>query len=177
MSKGFIGALLGIVVVIICGYFIGEYQWKKTKEQTAQDMATSQEPVQSTDMIASSAELPTTTSQGIQSVVTLQQTEDFIARLEKLRAGDKSVDRTVVESYSEHNRAYYALRDEAIKIYGEPTSDNRYFRCIAMVNAAQTLFTTDYDVDHLYIKQSDEKIYQETKADCLSAAKGAESTT
>lgn len=196
MSKGFIGTLLGIMVAIVGVFVFASYQNQKAKERFERDMAASLEQARlaaenasadqaydkKLDDLATAAweneqhQKDKQLNPPVYPKLSLKQTEDFIARVEKVRANDNNVENTTT-SRAGQNRAYRDLKEEALHIYGEVEPGNKYKTCAAMVDFAALAFDLRFDQSfeperRKGLIQTNNNMYQDQKKGCLEAVSG-----
>lgn len=101
------------------------------------------------------------------------QTRHFLLRIEQLQAQDQQIDLADISATAQHSRDYHALKAEAIHIYGEDDSSNKYYSCITAPAFAQQLWElkrtaaglSKQEVD--YLQKFYARSYYKAKNSCL----------
>lgn len=105
--------------------------------------------------------------------LSIEQTEDFIQRVENLRAQDKNVNLDYLPDVASHSRKYNALVKEAEAIYGAIDIANKFKYCTSMVSYAREIWSNKYSKSSTSqeYKERTKKMfldsYNQAKKDCL----------
>lgn len=185
MSKGF-KIVMAFFVLLIGGFFVAfwlDEGEKKSSDTVPQNMTASQEQVadKRLDDLATAAyeneqhQKMKQVNPPVYPKLSLQQTKDFISRVEKVRANDGSVADTTTDR-ARQNRAYNDLQDEAVQIYGTNKLANKYRDCVAMIDYAKLAFDLRFDRSFDAERRKDlmkthEGSYQDAKNGCLEAVR------
>ncbi|WEI18188.1 hypothetical protein PY247_18255 [Acinetobacter proteolyticus] len=109
--------------------------------------------------------------------VNLNQTEQFINRLEQLMADDSKINLENLPEVTAQSRKYNALVEEAERIYGiiDPSNNLRF--CTSMASFARELWSAKYSnaTTSQEYKERTRKMflesYNQSKVDCLAEIK------
>lgn len=105
--------------------------------------------------------------------ISLQQTNDFINRIEQLRVSDSQINLEYTPDVARQSRKYNALVDEAENVYGTNDIANPYRHCTNVAWMARELWTQTYSHSSLsqesrnHSKKLFLESYEDDKKGCL----------
>lgn len=103
--------------------------------------------------------------------LSIEQTKDFIDRVEQLRSTDTQVNLEYLPDVAAQSRKYNALLEEAEKIYGSMDISNQYRYCTAMVSYASEIWSAKYSkaTTSQEYKERTKKMFLESYKDAKKA--------
>ena len=105
--------------------------------------------------------------------ISLQQTTDFINRIEQLRSSDAQINLEYTPDVTRQSRRYNSFVDQAIAIYGDNDIANPYRDCTNVAWMARELWTQIYSHSSLSqeSRENSKKLfleaYEDAKKGCL----------
>lgn len=106
--------------------------------------------------------------------LSIEQTRDFIQRVENLRAQDANINLDYLPDVAAQSRKYNALVEEAETIYGAVDIANKFKYCTSMASFAREIWSNKYSRSSTSqeFKERTQKMfldsYNQAKKDCLA---------
>ncbi len=106
--------------------------------------------------------------------LSIEQTKDFIQRVENLRAQDANINLDYLPDVAAQSRKYNALVEEAETIYGAMDIGNKFKYCTSMVSFAREIWSNKHSKSSTSqeYKERTKKMfldsYNQAKKDCLA---------
>ncbi|MCJ0830423.1 hypothetical protein MN869_18575 [Acinetobacter sp. NIPH1876] len=106
--------------------------------------------------------------------ISLEQTEQFIDRIDKLQAKDSTVNLEYTPDVAQHSREYNSLVEDAERIYGITDLSNDYRFCTSMASFAREMWNAKYSNLSTTQEYKDRtqkmflESYNQAKKDCLA---------
>ena len=170
-----------VLSVLVAIYFVKSDKNKVTQTDQDVQLRTDQQYQEKLDQtvvaadenqIAAEQKNPETVNQSI----SVQQTYEFLSRVEELRANDSKIDLEYTPDVAEQSRKYNALIEEAENIYGGLNIANELRYCSLFAETARNLWqlryspSRDVEFNRNSIQQT-LKSYNVAKKDCVDAVK------
>lgn len=139
MSKGFKFSLLAIVGFILFFIGIGSLYKPKLKQDNPSHIESNHdEKLEQATIALHDAEIDVKQTK---EPMSLEQTKEFIERIDQLRANDSKVNLDYLPDVAGQSRKYNDLVDEAVTIYGDNDSANPLRFCTNIAWMARELWT------------------------------------
>ncbi|MCY6411970.1 hypothetical protein QTA56_07465 [Acinetobacter sp. VNH17] len=153
MSKGFkfsILAIIGLILFVIGVGSLYKPSVKKESDSIDKNIAQNEQYEKSLEQAAIAMHESKLEAKQkelnppINASLSIEQTKDFIHRVEQLKSTDTQVNLEYLPDVAAQSRKYNALIDEAEKLYGVIDISNPYRYCTSMANYARALWELKY---------------------------------